>query len=274
MKPLRRNNGNQHLHRALSKHPTTSSANFMPTTSSSRQGSSVRDCFRTSPSPSLSSSGAPSVPGCAPFVPAFPPPNSSSLPRYAKGCPNSSMPTKTTSSRNSSPNDRTPTKCRPSASPPKRKPRTLRVENSRVRNSADERAGHGGIDHGFGDIGAGLVVSDQAAIAGEPGEATLHHPASRQDGKPLLAEPRNCHDSGSSETPTCRGSGQAVGKQEPDQGPAIAHSVHDGLRTGVVAGGQAVPSAGGRQYRRQRGACGRPPFGRRRSSECRLRPAP
>src|SRR6478672_8818102 len=98
---------------------TTSSANFMPTTSSSRQGSSVRDCFSTSPSPSLSSSGAPSVPGCAPFVPAFPPPNSSSLSRYAIGYPNfSSMPTKATSSPNSSSNDRTPTKCRPSASPP------------------------------------------------------------------------------------------------------------------------------------------------------------
>ena len=41
-------------------------------------------------------------------------------------------------------------------------------ENSRVCNSADERAGHGYIDHGFGDIEAGLVVSDQAAIAGEP----------------------------------------------------------------------------------------------------------
>ena len=95
------------------------------------QSASFIEAARATCSPSLSSSGAPSVPGCAPFVPAFPPPNSSSLPRYAKGCPNfSSMLTKTTSSRNSSPNDRTPTKCRPSASPPKRKPRTHEQEAS------------------------------------------------------------------------------------------------------------------------------------------------
>ena len=84
MRPLRRNNGNQHLHRASLKYRKSSGASFTPTTSSSRQGSSVRDCFSTSPSPSLSSSGAPWVPGSAPFVPVFPPPNSSSLPRYAE----------------------------------------------------------------------------------------------------------------------------------------------------------------------------------------------
>ena len=130
MKPLRRNNGNQHLHRASLKYRNDVKRKLHAYHVFIQAGLVCQGLLQYLSVAFPSSSGAPSVPGCAPFVPASPPPNSSSLPRYARGCPNFSwMLTKTTSSRNSSPNDRTPTKCRPSASPPKRKPRTHELQS-------------------------------------------------------------------------------------------------------------------------------------------------
>jgi hypothetical protein len=88
MKPLRRNNAINIFIVNRSNTATLSSARSMPTTSSSRRVSSVRDYFNTSPSPFLSSSGRPSAPGCGPFAPASRPPSSSSPLRYARACRN------------------------------------------------------------------------------------------------------------------------------------------------------------------------------------------
>ena len=72
MKPLRRNNGNQHLHRKSLEYRNAIKRKIpcLPHYSESRRVWSVRDYFNTSPSPFLSSSGRPSAPGCGPFAPA------------------------------------------------------------------------------------------------------------------------------------------------------------------------------------------------------------
>jgi hypothetical protein len=125
MKPLRRNNGNQHLHRASLKYCNDVKRKLHAYHVFIQAGLVCQGLLQylsvAFPQLVWSSFGS----WLRTIRPGIPPPNWSSLPRYVRGCPNfSSMLTKTTSSRNSSPNDRTPTKCRPSASPPNRKPRT------------------------------------------------------------------------------------------------------------------------------------------------------
>ena len=129
MKPLRRNNGNQHLHRASLKYRNDVKRKLHAYHVFIQAGLICQGLLQylsvAFPQLVWSSFGSwlrtirPGIPPSELVV---------ELPRYVRGCPNfSSMLTKTTSSRNSSPNDRTPTKCRPSASPPNRKPRTHEI---------------------------------------------------------------------------------------------------------------------------------------------------
>lgn len=48
---------------------------------------------------------------------------------------------------------------------------------SGVTDPADEQVAHGEENHGFRDVDASLVITDEAAVSGQPADAALNHPA-------------------------------------------------------------------------------------------------
>lgn len=101
---------------------------------------------------------------------------------------------------------------------------------------SDNEAPHGGVDHGFRDIETALVVSDEAAISGEPAKCALDDPSSRQDVEARIGAADDFHDEIEEgglvqELTSIIG---AVGEQTLDPGPALADGVEDGLCSGAV----------------------------------------
>ena len=90
MKPLRRNSGNQHLHRTSLEYRNDVKRKLHAYHVFIQAGIVCKGLV-SAPLPlpiPEASSGALSAPGCEPFAPASRPPSSSSPPRYARVSPN------------------------------------------------------------------------------------------------------------------------------------------------------------------------------------------
>ena len=97
---------------------------------------------------------------------------------------------------------------------------------SRVCEPAGEQAGGGEIEHGGAAGDQGFDVSGQAAVAGEPGEAALDHPASQQEDE--AGSMIGALDDGQLEPRLVRGRSRdlalvaEVGEHEAEEGEAAA----------------------------------------------------